>query len=88
MSGPSNTQRGAIDIALGDVAKLEEVVDREALTQVCRSFFELFSLSVRIFSSSGRMPASSSTFSTPTCAMPLAAPPLSTRPTRGRAAEG
>ncbi|MCA9574598.1 MAG: ATP-binding protein [Polyangiales bacterium] len=53
MSGPSNTQRGAIDIALGDVAKLEEVVDREALTQVCRSFFELFSLSVRIFSSSG-----------------------------------
>mgnify|MGYP000927275616 CR=1 FL=1 len=53
MSVEPNTPRGAIDIALGDVAKLEEVVDREALTQVCRSFFDLFALSVRIFSSSG-----------------------------------
>jgi two-component system sensor histidine kinase BarA len=53
MSLETSATRGAIDIALGDVAKLEEVVDREALTQVCRSFFDLFSLSVRIFSSSG-----------------------------------
>jgi hypothetical protein len=59
MSLETSATRGAIDIALGDVAKLEEVVDREALTQVCRSFFDLFSLSVRIFSSSGVLLATS-----------------------------
>ncbi len=42
-----------IDILMGDIARLEDVVDREALTQVCRSFFDLFSLSVRVFSSGG-----------------------------------
>ncbi len=40
----------AVDIALGDVARLEDVVDREALAEVCRSFFGLFGISIRIFS--------------------------------------
>ncbi|MEM9068311.1 MAG: ATP-binding protein [Myxococcota bacterium] len=44
-----------IDIALGDIARLEDVVDREALRDVCKSFFELFSLSVRVFSAGGTL---------------------------------
>ena len=36
------------------VAALEEVVDRSALEQVCRSFFDLFNLPVRVFSRTGR----------------------------------
>lgn len=49
----SDAPKSAIDISFGDIANLEEVVDREALAQVCRSFFDLFSLSVRVFSSTG-----------------------------------
>jgi two-component system, NarL family, sensor histidine kinase BarA len=40
---------------LGEVAKLEEVVDREALSQLCHSFFALFNLSVRVFSRDGTL---------------------------------
>ncbi|MBX7197025.1 MAG: PocR ligand-binding domain-containing protein [Sandaracinaceae bacterium] len=42
-------------LSLGEVARLEEVVDRRALTEVCRSFFELFSIPVRVFSSEGAL---------------------------------
>ncbi len=49
------TGRPSIDIALGDISRLEEVVDRDALRDVCRSFFELFGLSIRIYSSSGAL---------------------------------
>ena len=45
----------ALDIALGDITRLDEVVDREALRDVCRSFFELFGLSARVFSSEGTL---------------------------------
>jgi len=38
---------------LGEVARLEEIVDREALRDVCRSFFDLFGISIRIFSKDG-----------------------------------
>ncbi|HJK99770.1 MAG TPA: ATP-binding protein [Polyangiaceae bacterium LLY-WYZ-14_1] len=41
--------------AMADVARLEEVVDREALGDVCRSFFELFGISVRVFSKDGAL---------------------------------
>ncbi len=44
-----------IDLALGDVSRLEEVVDRTALRDVCTSFFDLFNLSVRVFSASGTL---------------------------------
>ena len=44
-----------IDIALGDISRLEDVVDRDALRDVCRSFFDLFSLSVRVFSAGGTL---------------------------------
>lgn len=42
-------------LELAEVARLEEVVDRRALTEVCRSFFELFSLPVRVFSRDGTL---------------------------------
>ena len=43
------------DLAMGEVARLEDVVDRRALAEVCRSFFELFSISVRVFSREGSL---------------------------------
>ncbi|MEM7448210.1 MAG: ATP-binding protein [Myxococcota bacterium] len=44
-----------IDLKLGDLRRLEEVADREALSQLCRSFFELFGLSIRVFSEGGAL---------------------------------
>ena len=43
------------ELSLADVARLEDVVDRTALTEVCRSFFELFSLPLRVFSRDGTL---------------------------------
>ena len=43
------------ELAMGEVARLEDVVDRRALAEVCRSFFELFSISVRVFSREGAL---------------------------------
>ncbi|GAB4204919.1 MAG: hypothetical protein OHK0013_20290 [Sandaracinaceae bacterium] len=44
-----------VDLTLADVARLEDVVDRRALTEVCRSFFELFSIPVRVLSREGAL---------------------------------
>lgn len=41
------------DIAYGEVAGIETILDRESLSRVCRSMHELFGLSVRIFSPAG-----------------------------------
>ncbi len=38
---------------LADVSKLEEVLDREALNEVCRSFYDVFGISIRVISQSG-----------------------------------
>jgi two-component system sensor histidine kinase BarA len=43
------------DLELAEVARLEDIVDRRALNEVCRSFFELFSISLRVFSRDGVM---------------------------------
>ena len=51
----SRAEVPALDISMGDIAGLEQVVDREALKDVCRSFFELFGLSVRVFAGSGSL---------------------------------
>ncbi len=48
----------SVDIALGDIANLQDVVDRDALREICRSFFDLFNLSVRIYGGSGKLLAS------------------------------
>ncbi len=46
-----------IDLALGDIGDLQDVIDRDALREICRSFFDLFNLSVRIYGS-GKLLAS------------------------------
>jgi signal transduction histidine kinase len=46
------------DIAYGDITQLEELIDRDSLREVCRSFFELFGLSIRVLSSRGVLLAS------------------------------
>jgi signal transduction histidine kinase len=38
---------------MADAQRIEDLVDREALGEVCRSFFELFGLPIRVFSSDG-----------------------------------
>lgn len=53
-----DTAAPRFDIALGDISDLSEVVDREALRDICRSFFDLFNLSVRIYSSDSTLLAS------------------------------
>lgn len=46
---------GVADLTLADVTRLEEIVDKGALSEVCRSFFDLFSLPIRVFSSEGTL---------------------------------
>lgn len=48
-------ERRSFDIQLGDIQRLEEVVDRQALRDLCRNFFALFNLSVRVYSSEGSL---------------------------------
>ena len=42
-----------LSISLADISRLEDVVDREALGEVCRSFHDLFGISIRVFSREG-----------------------------------
>jgi two-component system sensor histidine kinase BarA len=44
-----------LELELAEVGRLEDIVDRRALTEVCRSFFELFSISLRVFSRDGTL---------------------------------
>jgi signal transduction histidine kinase len=41
------------EMMLAEVGRLEDIVDRSALADVCRSFFDLFSLPIRVFSRDG-----------------------------------
>jgi signal transduction histidine kinase len=43
------------ELTLGNGVKLDELVDRNALTEILSSTFELFKISMRIFSEDGRM---------------------------------
>ena len=45
----------AMSSELADVARLEDIVDRQALGEVCLSFFELFALPIRVFSTDGTL---------------------------------
>jgi len=45
----------APDLTLADVSRLEDIVDKTALTEVCRSFFDLFSIPIRVFSRDGSL---------------------------------
>lgn len=43
------------DLEHGEIANLEDLIDRESLREVCRSFFDLFGLSIRVFSARGSL---------------------------------
>jgi hypothetical protein len=43
------------DLHHGETANLEDLIDRESLREVCRSFFDLFGLSIRVFSARGAL---------------------------------
>ncbi|MCB9597952.1 MAG: PocR ligand-binding domain-containing protein [Sandaracinaceae bacterium] len=45
----------APDLMHADVSRLEDIVDKSALAEVCRSFFELFSIPIRVFSRDGAL---------------------------------
>lgn len=47
----------APDLTLGDVSRIEDIVDKGALNEVCRSFFDLFSIPIRVFSRDGSLVA-------------------------------
>ena len=46
---------GIVDVSLAEISRLEDVVDREALGEVCRSFHDLFGISIRVFSREGSL---------------------------------
>ncbi len=49
------TESAAIDLSLGDIKALDQVIDREALTDLANSLFDLFSISLRIYSARGAL---------------------------------
>jgi two-component system sensor histidine kinase BarA len=49
------TELGALELSMADVQRIEDLVDREALGEVCRTFFELFGLPIRVFSNAGTL---------------------------------
>lgn len=55
----SNAQkRSAVETAPNvEVAGLDQIIDREALNSICVSFFELFGISIRVFSKNGQLVA-------------------------------
>ncbi|MEO0324112.1 MAG: ATP-binding protein [Myxococcota bacterium] len=52
---PEAAPASGIDIAMADLRGLEEVVDREALRDICHSFFDLFNLNIRVFGADGTL---------------------------------
>lgn len=46
-------QTNEADILMGDVVRLEDVLSRDSVTLVCKSFFSLFGLPVRVISHEG-----------------------------------
>ncbi|HMI90826.1 MAG TPA: ATP-binding protein [Polyangiales bacterium] len=49
------TDPNTADLHHGEIANLEDLIDRESLREVCRSFFDLFGLSIRVFSARGAL---------------------------------
>ncbi|MEM8606720.1 MAG: ATP-binding protein [Myxococcota bacterium] len=43
------------DLLMGDVVQLEEVLSRDEVTKVCKSFFSIFGLPVRVIASGGEL---------------------------------
>jgi two-component system sensor histidine kinase BarA len=49
------TDPNTADLHHGEIANLEDLIDRDSLREVCRSFFDLFGLSIRVFSARGAL---------------------------------
>ena len=45
----------SVELHMADAQRIEDLVDREALGEVCRSFFDLFGLPIRVFSNEGSL---------------------------------
>jgi signal transduction histidine kinase len=45
----------AVELQMADAQRIDDLVDREALGEVCRSFFDLFGLPIRLFSAEGSL---------------------------------
>ena len=56
-NSPSFTESPAGGIAMGDEVRLEELVDRNALGELCKSIYDLFGIPVRIYSEAGTLMA-------------------------------
>lgn len=54
------TEAAVENVSLSDVTRLEDIIDRDALVEVCRSFFNLFDVSIRVFSRGGALLADAS----------------------------
>jgi signal transduction histidine kinase len=52
------TDPNSADLHHGEIANLEDLIDRDSMREVCRSFFDLFGLSIRVFSARGNLLAS------------------------------
>lgn len=60
MSAPASTVGGAVDaLTFGHGLRLEDLVDREALLEMCKSFHALFGIPVRIYAADGQLLADS-----------------------------
>jgi two-component system, NarL family, sensor histidine kinase BarA len=53
--GTEAASRSFDELTLGDGVKLDELVDRNALTEILSSAFDLFKITMRIFSDDGRL---------------------------------
>lgn len=49
------TETSSADIAYGEIADLEDLIDRASLREVCRSFYDLFGISIRVLSRTGSL---------------------------------
>jgi two-component system sensor histidine kinase BarA len=45
----------ALELQMADAQRIDDLVDRAALGEVCRSFFDLFGLPIRLFSAEGAL---------------------------------
>jgi len=49
------TESSTADISYGEIADLEDLIDRASLREVCRSFYDLFGISIRVLSRTGSL---------------------------------
>ncbi|GAC1353339.1 MAG: hypothetical protein NVS3B20_22250 [Polyangiales bacterium] len=55
MSAQSSSTHAIDALTLGHGLRLEDLVDREALIEMCKSFFDLFGIPVRVYATDGQL---------------------------------